>query len=69
MTNSNDHSRQSTLKKKGVPIVIKHSSSRQQMRIVLSMFEREQKCGLVFTPSKNWSKRDLGLTHEVSCWA
>ena len=39
--------------KRKVPIVIDHSSSRQQMRIVLFTFERGQKRGVVFTPSKN----------------
>ena len=40
--------------KKKVPIVIDHSSScqKKKSRIVLFMFERGQKCGLVFTPSK-----------------
>ena len=37
----------------GVPIVIEHSSSHQQMRITLFMFERGQQHGLVFKPSKN----------------
>ena len=32
------------------------------------MFERGQKRGLVFMPSKNWRKRDQGLRYEVSCW-
>ena len=54
ITNGNDHRRQSTpKKKKRVPIVIEHSSSRQQMRITLFMFERGQQHGLVFMPSKN----------------
>ena len=46
-----------------------HSPSHQQTRIVLFTFEWGQKPGLVFMPSKNWSKRDLSLKHEVSCWA
>ena len=33
--------------------MIDHSSSRQQMRIALFMFEWGQQCGQVFTPSKN----------------
>ena len=33
--------------------MIEHSSSCQQMRITLFMFELEQQRGLVFTPSKN----------------
>ena len=39
---------------KKVPIVIDHSSScqKKKTRIVLFTFEREQKRGLVFTPSK-----------------
>ena len=49
--------------------MIDHSSSCQQTRIVLFMFEQRQKHGLVSTPSKSWSKRDLDLRHEVSCWA
>ena len=70
ITKSNDHSnKKHAKKKKKVPIMIDHSYSRQQTRTAFSMFERGQQHGLVFTPSKNWSKRDLGLIHEVSCWA
>ena len=54
-------------KKKGVPIMIDHSYSRQQTRTAFFMFERGQKHGLVFTPSKNWNKRDLALRYEVAC--
>ena len=54
ITNSNDHSHQSMpKKKKGVPIVIDHSSSRQQTRIVFFTFKWGQKHGLVSMPSKN----------------
>ena len=38
--------------KKKVLIMIDHSSSRQQTRIVLFTFEWGQKRGLVFMPSK-----------------
>ena len=44
-------------KKKKIPIVIDHSSSLQQMRIVLFTFEWGQKRGLVFTPSKKLKQK------------
>ena len=67
----NDHGQSTLIKNKIKPkerkiqvqTMIGNSSGCCQIRIAPFMFEWGQQYGLVFTSSKDWSKRDLGLRH------